>query len=55
MVYNRTVEFPVALLGSAEDLESFGGPGRALQRLDNLRVGSSVLIPRVDPAFAGRR
>ena len=55
MVYNRTVEVPVALPGSAEDLESFSGPGRALRRFDNLRVGFSVLIPRVGLAFAGRR
>jgi hypothetical protein len=51
----RTGEVSVALPESAEDLESFGGPGRALQPLDILRVGFLVLISTVSLGFPGRR
>ena len=52
---NKGGETSVALLESAEDLESFGGPGRALQRLDILRVGFLVLISTVSLGSPGRR
>ena len=52
---NKGGEVYAALPESAEDSESFGGRGRALQRLDILRVGFLVLISTVSLGSPGRR